>query len=210
MYFVAPPKQLGPRRGRCRRPGRSGTAGGLRGAVSDFRGETVVGSNVLSSTYFFLQLVYQVKFWGRIKLHREKESRSMHETPSQRARFDELASEIDDSDGVLTVLAERPKAAWGGKRLGSNIRDYITDALEVRGIGHIPQEFPSGETIPVRLYRRDSSVGKLIAAVLNPGEDTDQELREQVGATSPIDDAKERVAQVRQLIGEIIDILDEP
>ncbi len=132
----------------------------------------------------------------------------MDETPKQRQRFNELAEEVVAAQGVLTVWAEQPKKAWDAQRLGANIRGYITEALERRDIGHIPVEFPDRESALVRLYVRNSAVGRIIEAVLNPGEDTDDEIRNLVEGVA-LDNKEVQLTQIRQLVGALQDVLDE-
>jgi hypothetical protein len=132
----------------------------------------------------------------------------MHETPDQRRQFTQLAQKVVDAGGVLTLPAEVPKKAWGGQRLGANIRGYITIALEARDIGHIPLSFPDRESDLVRLYKRDSAVGRIIEAALSPGIDTDKNLIDLADGVS-FNGNDERLDQIRQLLGALQDVLDE-
>ena len=108
-----------------------------------------------------------------------------------------LEDDLNDNGGVLTLPAWVIRDAYGAERLGSQVRANITAKLRGRGIGHTPAEFPDRQWTSVRLYKIGSPAGTVIEAALNPGEETDQVLRDSAGG-----EAELILTRVRELVCE--------
>jgi len=59
------------------------------------------------------------------------------------------------------------KKIEGAGRLGVHVRNAISRSLESYGLGHLPQELPSTQEDPVRLYLLGSPVADVIKAVFD-------------------------------------------
>jgi hypothetical protein len=80
------------------------------------------------------------------------------------------------------------------------VRAEISSALAGMGLGHIPQELPSYQNEPVRVYKHGTPIGELIDLVLTPGQTNDSKLTAQVGSEA-IDHAA-IVQKIRELVNE--------
>jgi len=111
--------------------------------------------------------------------------------------YEELAADVDGSDGLLLTNMKVLRDAHNAGKLGVNVRDAISNRLRSRGIGHVPAPLPSYQEEEVRLYRLGSEIGKVIEAVLDPSEAGDQRLRQTAGS-----EAADILARVRELVCE--------
>lgn len=80
--------------------------------------------------------------------------------------------------GVATLNMWQLRDAYGAVKLGSLIVEEISQELDRRGIGHIPVELIPDQWEKARVYLRAGPCGKLLDAAVNPGNDTDESLRE--------------------------------
>lgn len=80
-------------------------------------------------------------------------------------------------------------------KLGVNVRDAISKKLRQIGMGHLPTELPRYQEQEVRLYLLDSTVGRVIHAVLDPSPSGDKLLR-QLDNTK----AQEALQQIRSIL----------
>jgi hypothetical protein len=84
----------------------------------------------------------------------------------------------DEADGVATFQMWQLRDALGYSRLGPIVTSEISQELDRRGVGHLPDELGLGQYEKVRLYLRSSSVGKWLDTASKPGYDMDVKLRE--------------------------------
>ena len=84
--------------------------------------------------------------------------------------LDELEAAVPPEE-PLAVTARDLRDAAGALRLGALVRERIADDLSNRGLGFFPPgELPDRQEQTVYVYRRASSVGKLIGAIIMPSE----------------------------------------
>lgn len=114
--------------------------------------------------------------------------------------WDEIKAEVEKNDNVLTTSMEALRNAAGASRLGVNVRDEISSTLAGMGLGHIPTDLPGYYYEPVRLYKRGTSVGKIIDTVLEPGEQNDKQLVDKLGDEGV--DYAAVVERIRELVNE--------
>lgn len=115
--------------------------------------------------------------------------------------LEELRDQVEKNDGVVTVRMEEVRDAYQAGRLGVHVRSNISKRLRGLGLGHFPLEADDGEPMPyrqsapVRIYKLGSPVADLIDAVLDPGDEHDEELREAATASS-----SEIIDRIRELV----------
>jgi hypothetical protein len=115
-------------------------------------------------------------------------------TPSF-SSMDQLLELVRSNGDVLTVSMDNVRDAYGAGRLGVHVRDGISKRLHGLGLGHYPPAIPESQFALVRVYRLGSSVADLIDAVLNPGVNHDDELRQTVAGESA-----DLLRQLRELV----------
>ena len=114
--------------------------------------------------------------------------------------WDEIKKKVEDAGGVLTMTMDVLRDAEGAGKLGVHIRTSISKNLAGNGLGHVPTELPANQHEPVRLYKKGTPVGDLIDTVLNPGDQNDRKLVEQLGHEGP--DYRALVQRIRELVEE--------
>lgn len=114
--------------------------------------------------------------------------------------WDEIKQTVEEKGNVATLSMIELRDAVGKDKLGVNVRDEISKTLAGLGLGHVPRELPSYQHEAVRLYKRGTVVGDFIETVLNPGEQSDRKIREQLSAS----EAKyvEIIEAIRELVAE--------
>lgn len=108
--------------------------------------------------------------------------------------FDYLGEHVDDNTIYVTEMREL-RDAYGVSRLGETVVTNISKELAGYGLGHLPSPLPLLASEEVRLYRRGTAIGDLVAAVLEPSEGGDQRLIEYAENTD-----REIVAQIREVL----------
>lgn len=83
-------------------------------------------------------------------------------------------------------------------RLGAKVREEISERLHDHGIGHLPPALPGNQDAEVRLYLKNTPVGELITAVLEPTRRGDELL---VGAVSGRGDDAEKLRMIAEIVG---------
>lgn len=115
--------------------------------------------------------------------------------------LEELRDQVEKNGGVVTVRMEEVRDAYQAGRLGVHVRSNISKRLRGLGLGHFPLEADDGEPMPyrqsapVRIYKLGSPVADLIDAVLDPGDEHDEELREAATGSS-----SEILDRIRELV----------
>jgi hypothetical protein len=111
------------------------------------------------------------------------------------ADLEDLKAAVEGSGGVQTFPMDVVRDAYGAGRLGIHVRTNITRALQGMGLGHYPPVLPDSQYERVRIYKLGTPVSDLISAVLTPGEDGDERIRELSTGT-----ANETLERVRELV----------
>lgn len=115
-------------------------------------------------------------------------------------RFAEINAEVEANGGVLTVSMEKLRDSAGFGKLGVHVVKQIHNLLEGAGLGHIPKLLPTDQSEQVRLYKQGTPIAHLIHAVLAPGYENDQRLKNYVvDGDSGADEILERI---RELLSE--------
>ncbi len=109
--------------------------------------------------------------------------------------MDKLKAEVEANGGVQSFTMDVVRDAYGAGRLGVHVRSGISKALQGMGLGHYPPMLPDSQYEKVRIYKLGSQVADVIGAVLRPGSEGDERLRELTGGN-----ASELLAQVRELV----------
>lgn len=115
-----------------------------------------------------------------------------------------LASELDD-EGIQVVNLLRLREVFGYKRLGNRVLWDIAQELTNHGLGYFPKEILDANDQPrqweeLRIFRKQSPVGKLIGAVLEPSYENDVFLKEASAADDT--NAAAVLDQIRTILGD--------
>lgn len=96
----------------------------------------------------------------------------------QSCDFNSLDGTLQQSGGVFSLRMGDLRDAFGAGKLGKHIRAAISDELENRGIGYVPNPLPVNQHEYVRLYLRGTPAAEVIEAVTAIGDpDADEILR---------------------------------
>lgn len=110
--------------------------------------------------------------------------------------MEKLKAECLAEGGIKVLSMWRLRDAAGWSKLGSNVIIDIANLMEAHGLRRLPAgSLPTDQYMTVRLYVEDSSVGRLIDAVLHPSKSGDDKLR-QAGNN----DAVEILDHIRDLV----------
>ena len=112
------------------------------------------------------------------------------------AGLDAVARRVREHGGVLSVNMGQLRDAVGAGKLGSNVVAEISNGLRERGIRHYPEKLPTYQHEVVRLYEAGSHVGRLVEAVLTPGQEGDDVLRAATSGSGDGIDIYERLKSV--------------
>jgi hypothetical protein len=83
----------------------------------------------------------------------------------------------------------------GAGKLGIHIRKKISEELGAHGLGHLPEDLPIYQEQAVRVFTRNSKVGRTIDAVLHPSTAGDALLR-----SIADDDAQRKVDEIERIL----------
>lgn len=111
--------------------------------------------------------------------------------------YDKLNELVEETGGLLAVQMETLRDLHEAGRLGVHVIAGIQDKLASHGLGHFPESLPSSQDAFVRIYKKGTSMAKIVEAVLFPSELGDAVLRE----TANID-TEEKLRQIRELVCE--------
>ena len=122
------------------------------------------------------------------------------------AEFETMQSlkERADSTQIEVVTLQQLREALGYKKLGPRVLNDVAQKLAGQGLGYFPRHVIDNNDLPraweeVRVYPKDSPVGKVIQAVMEPTETGDRYLLEASGSDSS---AAEVLDSIRALLGE--------
>lgn len=113
------------------------------------------------------------------------------------------------SDNLFRVPMEDVRKACGVGRLGALVRQRIAETdLPSEGLGYLPAgELPRYQDQDVWLYVRNSPVGQIIGAVLQPGGEGEKRLK--AAAASRGSQAEKQVQEVREQLAAIVESLED-
>ena len=117
--------------------------------------------------------------------------------------FEYINEQVKIAGGVKTFSMEDLREANGAKRLGNYVVEAIGEELAKHGLGHFPEELPQYQDKCVRLYRKGSSVGKLIDAITNIKQSDEMkknEKNDEVIRQLSENDAQEILHKIKQLV----------
>ena len=109
--------------------------------------------------------------------------------------FEELKSEVEASQNVLSVEMELLRDIFGVRRLGIHVCTEISRKLAGAGLGHFPQALEPDAWQEVRVYKLGTPMAELLHAANEPGNQQDEVLR-----SVAQDDAAEVLEQVKALV----------
>jgi hypothetical protein len=109
--------------------------------------------------------------------------------------YDELAKHVQDQGHIAVFDMGILRDLEGAGKLGKYVRSAISKSLGSHGLGHFPEDLPIYQHEEVRVFRRDSPVGRVVDAVLHPSANGDAVLR-----VLTDNDDHERLEQIRQIL----------
>lgn len=112
--------------------------------------------------------------------------------------FEEIENFVRANGGVGSYRAWQLRDAQGAGRLTQRINENIRRSLAGRGLGTIPgdaENMPTSQGEWVRVYAKDTPLGRVLEAALLPGEDEDEVLREGVDGA-----AATMVERIREIV----------
>jgi hypothetical protein len=107
----------------------------------------------------------------------------------------DVKTKVEAEGGVASFQMGEVRDAHGAGRLGVHVRSNISKALSGMGLGHFPQDLPDSQYAWVRIYKLGGPVADLIDAVLTPGKEGDDRLRETASG-----DAEKILSDIRELV----------
>lgn len=108
---------------------------------------------------------------------------------------EELKSQVEANQNVLSVKMELLRDMVNVKRLGVHVCDEISRTLHREGLGHSPAELVPDAWAEARIYRLGTPMAELITATSNPGESGDVVLRDLAEGS-----ATETLERIRALV----------
>lgn len=112
--------------------------------------------------------------------------------------YDEIEKSVRANGGVESFRAWQLREAQEAGRLTQRINQNILRSLEGRGLGAIPsnsEAMPTSQGEWVRVYAKDTPLGRVLEAAMRPGEIEDEVLREGVDGA-----AAKMVEQIREIV----------
>jgi hypothetical protein len=99
------------------------------------------------------------------------------------------------SKGMKTVTMGLLRDVHGAGKLGVHVAAGISHDLDARGLAHYPDPLPTDQWARVRVYKRNSSIGKFIAAAFSMDDGSDTVLLQLAS-----NDADRIVQRIRELV----------
>lgn len=109
--------------------------------------------------------------------------------------WEDLISAVDAGGGFHTLTMGELRDAYGVGKLGIHVVKGISEKLAGLGFAHYPRELPQYQHERIRVFRMGVPVAKIIAAVLNVDEASDQILRSVKGS-----EAEDTLRKIRELV----------
>jgi len=112
--------------------------------------------------------------------------------------FEGIEAAVRSNGGVASFPAWQLREAQRAGRLTHRINENILRSLAGRGLGTIPGSadgMPTSQNEWVRVYAKDTPLGRVLEAAMQPGEDEDEVLREGVDGA-----AAKMVERIREIV----------
>jgi hypothetical protein len=109
--------------------------------------------------------------------------------------YEEVSDFVDKNDGIATFEMWQLRDAHGAGKLGINVVANISEELEKRGLGHQPRSLPQNQNESARVYRRGSTVGKIMEATRKVDAEADRFLR-----AISANDAADTLKKIKELV----------
>lgn len=118
--------------------------------------------------------------------------------------LEELTKSVEE-DQITVIELQVLKDIFSFRRLGNRVLTEIASKLTSKGISYFPRETLENNPSPrhweeIRLYKKDSEVGKIIESVLNPTLESDTYLIET--ASSKEGQAAAILDDIRKILGQ--------
>lgn len=111
--------------------------------------------------------------------------------------YDDVERAVAANGGVKTFEMWELRDVHGADRLGKHVVSAISANLADAGLMHYPEDLPLSQLEKVRLFKRSSPVGRLMAAMNTLDRDSDNTLRELAGS-----EAQSTLQKIRELVCE--------
>lgn len=92
--------------------------------------------------------------------------------------YEALRKQVEAEGGIHTTTMETLRELHGAGRLGKHVRDAISGELAAHGMGHLPEELPAYQELPVRVFRLGTPIADVVNAVAHPSTGGDHVLRQ--------------------------------
>ncbi|MEU2106373.1 hypothetical protein [Nocardia sp. NPDC019255] len=119
--------------------------------------------------------------------------------------FADIAQQVEGNGGVATFKAQVLREAQGAGRLTERINSDIQRSLLGLGLATVPREaelMPTNQWEPVRVYKVNSEVGKVIDAVLTRDSLDRAQAADTVIVNSVSGNAAALLQKVRDLLAD--------
>jgi hypothetical protein len=102
---------------------------------------------------------------------------------------------VDQAGGITSFVMHILRDVHGAGKLGVHVVSGISNELDARGLAHYPEEIPTDQYARVKVYRKNSTVGKLMSAALSVDETSNVVIRQLCSS-----EADKIVQRIRELV----------
>lgn len=115
----------------------------------------------------------------------------------------ELRELLEESDGLEVVTLQELRESIGYRKLGPLVLNSVAEKLVGQGIGYFPEWVIDANDMPrgrqeVRVFLKDSQLGRIVQSVLEPTDTGDRRLLELVGEGDS--SAADKLEQIRTIL----------
>ena len=107
----------------------------------------------------------------------------------------QLASRVESCGGVWKTSMRDLRNAYGRQKLGRQVRAGIGRRLHWQGLAHFPAELPGYQEDLVWIYAEGSPLANRINAILDPSEETAEQLERWMRAEATLAGVRELVCE---------------
>lgn len=116
-------------------------------------------------------------------------------------KIGELRELLEEGDGLQVVTLQELRESLGYKKLGPIVLNSVSEKLAGQGIGYFPDWIINANDLPrgrqeVRVFLKDSALGRIVQSVIEPTDTGDQRLLDLVEEDSPA----EKLEQIRAVL----------
>ena len=109
--------------------------------------------------------------------------------------WEEVRDRVENCGGVWKTSMRDLRNAHGRQKLGRHVRAGIGWQLRGQGLAHYPTELPGYQEDLVWIYAEGSPFANRINAILDPSEETAEQLRRWMGAEAALANVRELVCE---------------